>query len=92
MTPPGTGGNVADLPRGNTAPHVAKDDSKQDGTPINFEKSLDELESLVQKMEQGGLTLEESLAQFQRGIELARACQKALSEAPSPMITKSGSR
>ncbi len=60
---------------------MAKDDSKQDGTPINFEKSLDELESLVQKMEQGGLTLEESLAQFQRGIELARACQKALSEA-----------
>jgi len=60
---------------------VAKDDSKQDATPINFEKSLDELESLVQKMEQGGLTLEESLAQFQRGIELARACQKALSEA-----------
>jgi exodeoxyribonuclease VII small subunit len=60
---------------------VAKDDAKKDGTPINFEKSLDELESLVQKMEQGGLTLEESLAQFQRGIELARACQKALSEA-----------
>lgn len=60
---------------------MAKDDSKQDATPINFEKSLDELESLVQKMEQGGLTLEESLAQFQRGIELARACQKALSEA-----------
>jgi len=60
---------------------VAKDDSKQDATPINFEKSLDELDSLVQKMEQGGLTLEESLAQFQRGIELARACQKALSEA-----------
>jgi len=60
---------------------VAKDKTKDGETPINFEKSLDELESLVQKMEQGGLTLEESLAQFQRGIELARACQKALSEA-----------
>lgn len=60
---------------------MAKHTSKDSGTPINFEKSLDELETLVQSMEQGGLTLEESLAQFQRGIELARACQKALSEA-----------
>ncbi len=61
--------------------HVTKDNPKKSGTPINFEKSLDELEALVQSMEEGGLTLEESLAQFQRGIELARACQKALSEA-----------
>ena len=60
---------------------MAKDKAKESATPINFEKSLDELEDLVQRMEQGGLTLEESLAQFQRGIELARACQKALSEA-----------
>jgi exodeoxyribonuclease VII small subunit len=60
---------------------MTKDKPKDSGTPINFEKSLDELEALVQSMEQGGLTLEESLAQFQRGIELARACQKALSEA-----------
>ncbi len=50
-------------------------------TPINFEKSLAELEALVEKMEQGNLSLEESLKSFERGIVLTKACQQALSEA-----------
>lgn len=49
--------------------------------PIDFEKSLAELEQLVARMEQGDLTLEESLKQFERGIALARSCQQALAEA-----------
>jgi exodeoxyribonuclease VII small subunit len=48
---------------------------------FDFEKALGELEALVEKMEQGELSLEESLRQFERGIVLTRACQKALSEA-----------
>lgn len=48
---------------------------------FDFEKALGELESLVEKMEQGDLTLEESLRQFERGVALTRACQKALAEA-----------
>lgn len=51
------------------------------GKPIDFEKSLDELEKLVARMEQGELSLEESLQHFERGIALARACQQALAEA-----------
>jgi exodeoxyribonuclease VII small subunit len=47
----------------------------------SFEKSLGELESLVEKMEQGDLTLEESLQHFERGVQLTRACQQALKEA-----------
>ena len=47
----------------------------------NFEKDLQELESLVEKMEAGDLSLEDSLVHFERGIALTRACQKALSEA-----------
>lgn len=47
----------------------------------DFEKTLTELEGLVEKMEQGDLSLEASLASFERGIELIRACQQALSEA-----------
>ena len=47
----------------------------------NFEKDLQELESLVEKMEEGKLSLEESLVHFERGIALTRSCQKALSEA-----------
>ncbi|MGH8597683.1 MAG: exodeoxyribonuclease VII small subunit [Gammaproteobacteria bacterium] len=45
---------------------------------INFEATLRELETLVERMERGDLSLEESLAQFERGIGLARACQQAL--------------
>ncbi|MCG8379562.1 MAG: exodeoxyribonuclease VII small subunit [Proteobacteria bacterium] len=48
---------------------------------INFEKTLAELESLVETMEQGDLSLEESLKYFERGIELTKSCQKALTEA-----------
>ena len=48
---------------------------------IDFEKSLAELEQLVETMEKGDLTLEESLKQFERGVSLTRACQKALADA-----------
>lgn len=48
---------------------------------FDFEKSLQELEELVEAMERGDLTLEESLKQFERGIALTRACQQALAKA-----------
>ena len=48
---------------------------------FNFEASLAELEALVQQMEQGDLTLENSLAAFERGISLTRGCQAALAQA-----------
>ena len=48
---------------------------------FNFEASLAELEALVQQMEQGDLTLENSLAAFERGISLTRGCQTALAQA-----------
>lgn len=48
---------------------------------FDFEKSLQELEKLVEAMERGDLTLEESLKQFERGIALTRACQQALARA-----------
>ena len=50
-------------------------------TPINFEKTLAELEQLVGKMEEGDLSLEESLKCFERGIALTKSCQQALTEA-----------
>lgn len=48
---------------------------------FDFEAALAELEQLVETMEQGDLTLEQSLKDFERGIQLTRSCQKALSEA-----------
>jgi exodeoxyribonuclease VII small subunit len=53
-----------------------------DASPVAaFEQSLDELEKLVASMEQGHLSLDESLKAFERGIALFRQCQGALSEA-----------
>ncbi len=46
-----------------------------------FEKSLDELEQLVSRMEQGELSLDDSLKSFERGIALYRNCQNALEQA-----------
>jgi exodeoxyribonuclease VII small subunit len=48
---------------------------------INFESAIAELEKLVEKMEDGEFSLEESLKQFENGIALARSCQQALREA-----------
>jgi exodeoxyribonuclease VII small subunit len=48
---------------------------------IDFEASISELETLVEKMEGGEFSLEESVKQFESGIALARACQQALREA-----------
>ncbi len=48
---------------------------------IDFEKKLRELELLVERLEQGELSLEESLQDFERGIALSRECQMALNTA-----------
>ena len=47
----------------------------------NFEKALAELESLLEKLESGELPLDESLADFRRGVELTRQCQAVLDRA-----------
>ncbi len=46
-----------------------------------FEASIEKLEKLVEKMEDGDLTLEESLKVFEEGVKLTRKCQQALVDA-----------
>ena len=54
----------------------------QDASPVaQFEHSLDELEQLVEKMELGEMSLEDSLAAYERGVGLYRRCQAALEQA-----------
>ncbi|MGB1008933.1 MAG: exodeoxyribonuclease VII small subunit [Thiolinea sp.] len=53
---------------------------KRAETP-DFETALEELESLVQRMEGGELSLEDSLKEFERGVQLTRICQDALKSA-----------
>jgi exodeoxyribonuclease VII small subunit len=50
-------------------------------SPPDFETAMRDLEELVERLEQGDLPLEESLAAFERGIMLTRTCQTALREA-----------
>ena len=54
---------------------------KKQQTTANFEAALEELETLVERMEGGESSLEDSLKDFERGIELTRSCQVALAEA-----------
>jgi exodeoxyribonuclease VII small subunit len=48
---------------------------------LDFETAMRDLEELVERLEQGDLPLEESLAAFERGVMLTRSCQTALKEA-----------
>ena len=54
---------------------------KKAADSFDFENALDELENLVTAMEEGELSLEESLAAFEKGIKLTRECQTALQKA-----------
>ena len=58
-----------------------KTSSAKRGVIPNFEAALAELEQIVEKMESGDQSLEDSLKSFQRGIELTRACQQNLKDA-----------
>ncbi len=51
-------------------------------SPVShFEANLQELEALVEALESGELSLEESLSRFEHGIKMTRECQQALSTA-----------
>lgn len=54
--------------------------ARQKKTP-GFEQSLNELQAVVERLESGDLSLEESLATFEQGIGLTRECQGALQDA-----------
>lgn len=55
--------------------------SDQNDKLPDFEKALAELESLVEKLESGELSLDQSLSDFKRGVELTRRCQAMLDQA-----------
>jgi len=54
---------------------------RKKSTSPDFEQSLNELETLVEQMEQGDTSLEQSLELFERGIKLTRSCQESLKKA-----------
>jgi exodeoxyribonuclease VII small subunit len=58
--------------------------------PLTFERAIEELEALVARMEDGKLSLEESLSAYQRGAELIRYCEGRLSDAQARIAVLEG--
>jgi exodeoxyribonuclease VII small subunit len=48
---------------------------------INFETALKDLEKIAEKLEDGNLSLDDSIREFERGIKLAKFCHEKLDEA-----------
>jgi exodeoxyribonuclease VII small subunit len=63
-----------------TVPAMPTSKAAKEAQP-DFETAMRDLEELVDRLEQGDLPLEESLAAFERGVMLTRACQTALKDA-----------
>ncbi|HET7546797.1 MAG TPA: exodeoxyribonuclease VII small subunit [Usitatibacter sp.] len=68
---------------------VEKSAPPEGGSPT-FEQALAELESLVARMEDGKLPLEESLAAYRRGAELVRFCESRLADAQARIAILEG--
>ena len=64
-----------------------KPPDSQETEQFDFETALDQLEALVSAMEEGELSLEESLQAFEKGVKLTRECQTALEKAEQKVQT-----
>tara|TARA_A100001388_G_C28530263_1_gene385203 strand:- start:108 stop:359 length:252 start_codon:yes stop_codon:yes gene_type:complete len=60
---------------------LKKKDEIDASSPESFEGAMEQLETLVSKMESGDLSLEESLEAFEKGVHLTRFCQDQLQKA-----------
>jgi len=60
---------------------MAKTSTPKPAAELSFEQALDELDALVRRMEAGELNLDDAVAAYRRGAELARHCQGKLAVA-----------
>ena len=60
---------------------MKKKNEIDESSPESFESAMEQLETLVSRMESGDLSLEESLKAFERGVHLTRFCQDQLQKA-----------
>jgi exodeoxyribonuclease VII small subunit len=64
--------------------------TKTASSPKSFEAAISELERIVQEMEAGTITLEESLERYQRGVGLLKYCQNTLQSAEQKLLQLEG--
>jgi exodeoxyribonuclease VII small subunit len=72
---------LGDLYRGRLATGALMTATDKSHDLGGLEKSLEELEALVVRLESGDLPLEQALKEFEHGVKLTRQCQAALTEA-----------
>ncbi|MCJ7675185.1 MAG: exodeoxyribonuclease VII small subunit [Sedimentisphaerales bacterium] len=60
---------------------MAKNEKKNDVSNLSFEQAIKELTSIVEKIEQGEIPLENSLQQYERGMALIQHCRTTLEKA-----------
>ena len=60
---------------------MAKDEIKNDTSKLTFEQAVKELTGIVGKIEQGEITLGDSLQQYEKGMALIKQCRKILQDA-----------
>jgi exodeoxyribonuclease VII small subunit len=60
---------------------MAKEEVKNDVGKLTFEQAIKELTGIVGKIEQGDITLGDSLQQYEKGMALIKQCRKILQEA-----------
>ena len=60
---------------------MAKDEIKSDTSKLTFEQAVKELTGIVGKIEQGEITLGDSLQQYEKGMALIKQCRKILQDA-----------
>jgi len=75
-----------------TRPRKTTEATEPTADIAHFEASLKELEAVVARMEQGEQPLEESLRDFERGVQLTRQCQSMLNSAQQrvDILTREG--
>ncbi len=61
-------------------PRAKSDAGISDGTPLDFEQSMKRLETIVEELEAGELSLEDSIARYEEGIKLSRRLTQVLDE------------
>ena len=54
---------------------------------LNFESTLSEIEKIIESLEEGNLSLEDSIEAYEKGISLTKACQKMLSDAELKILS-----
>jgi len=70
---------------------MAKEEVKNDVSKLTFEQAIKELTGIVGKIEQGDITLDDSLQQYEKGMSLIKRCRTILQEAEKRIEKISGS-